>query len=172
MSALRFALILTLTIAVGCRSPAREAAAPPADTGAPALAYLTAFAGQYPADAGVWQSEPLRTRMVRLLGGDFEPFLENIKTSGPISVEDGLIYVMGNCPSSAKIWGAGIVVVDPGGNRILIKHSSDAWDSVRTSSDGDIATLPKDVMTMLRNWADRPPVRPRKPGTQGTDAKG
>lgn len=176
MSGRRFALMLTATLmAAGCRSTTREAAVPSADTApppAPGLASLTAFDGQYPADAGIWKSEPLRTRMVRLLGGDFELFLENVKTSGPISVENGLLYVMGNCPSSAKVWGAGLVVVDPTGDRILIKHYSDAWDSIRTYSDGDIAVLPKDVMTMLGNWADRPPARAAKPAKKGAEPKG
>ena len=174
MSVPRSTALLALTIvAAGCRSATRDAAVPPADTAtaAPELAYLTAFSGQYPADAGVWQSEPLRTRMVRLLGGDFEGFLENVRTSGPVSVENGLIYVTGNCPSSAKVWGGGIVVVDPSGNRILIKHYSDAWDSVRTYSDGEITALPKDVMTMLGNWADRPPAKPA-PGRKGAEPKG
>lgn len=153
-------LLIALTLS-GCHAPARDPGGAGADSAAPfpptsELAYLARYAGQYPTDAGAWQSEPLRSRMVRLLGGEYAGFLENVRTSGPVSEEGGLLYVTGNCPSSATVWGAGIVVVDPAGNRLLIKQISEAYDSIRTYADGEIAVLPAEVMTTLRNWADRP----------------
>jgi hypothetical protein len=139
----------------------------------PPLAYLTALAGQYPADARLWETEPLRTRMTRLLGGDYEAFLRNMKTSGPVSVENGLIYVTGNCPSSEKTWGAGVLVADPAGDRLLLNMYSQQWDSIRSYADGEIPSLPADVMTTLGAWTERSKATKarvtagRKPPTEG-----
>ncbi|HEX9164293.1 MAG TPA: hypothetical protein VF862_00165, partial [Gemmatimonadales bacterium] len=111
-----------VVLAVACggeRAPRATADSLPS---APApLAYLAEMAGRYPADAGLWATEPLRSRMTRLLGGDYEAFLENVRTSGPVSMEGGLVFVTGNCPSSAKVWGAAVLVADPAADRLLVK---------------------------------------------------
>lgn len=164
--------IVGLALVAACAKPPEG---PPQRTdsapAAPApLAYLTGLAGQYPADAGVWESEPLRSRMTRLLGGDYEAFRENIRTSGPVSVENSLVYVTGNCPSNAKVWGAALLVADPAADRLLIKVYSQAWDSVRTYQDAEITVLPKDVMTTLANWSERT-EQARKPKAAATEKK-
>lgn len=147
---IRPAVLLLLLAACAPRE-----APPPAETRTPGgsgLAYLIPLAGQYPGDARLWDTEPLRSRMTRLLGGDHEAFLRNIRTSGPISLEDGLVFVTGTCPSSEKVWGAAVLVADPGADRVVLKMYSEQWDSVRTYQDGEIGTLPRDVSTTLASW--------------------
>lgn len=159
-----------LVLAVGCGGGGRapEAATDSVPPAPAPLAYLAGLAGRYPADAGLWTSEPLRSRMTRLLGGDYEAFLENMRTTGPVGTEGGLVYLTGNCPSSAKDWGAAVLVADPAGDRLLLKLYSEQWDSVRTWQEGEISPLPKDVMTVLAGWTDRMeqarrPKAPRAP---------
>jgi hypothetical protein len=144
-------------LAVACGKAAESPRAAATDSTPPPapLAYLAALAGQDPADAGVWESEPLRSRMTRLLGGDYEAFRNNIRTSGPLSMDNGLVYITGTCPSNAKVWGASALVADPAGDRLVLKMYSQQWDSVRTYKDAEILALPKAVVTTLGRWIER-----------------
>jgi hypothetical protein len=152
----RFAAPLLILAACGRPPEAPRAGADSTVGRSPApLAWLGSLAGQYPADAALWAREPLRTRMTRLLGGDYEAFLRNLQTSGPVSVEDGLVFVTGNCPSSEKAWGAAVLVADPAADRLLLKMYSEQWDSVRTWEEGAFPVLPRDVMTVLAGWTER-----------------
>lgn len=155
---------LVVALAAGCGGGERPQPAV-VDTlpAAPApLAYLAELAGQYPAQSGMWTTEPLQSRLRQLLGEQYGMFLENVRTSGPVSMEGGLVYVTGNCPSNATVWGAGVLVVDPAADRLLVKQYSEQWDSVRTWQEGEIAALPRDVMKVLAGWVERM-ERGRKP---------
>jgi len=164
---------LVVALAAGCGGGERPQPAV-VDTlpAAPAaLAYLAELAGRYPAQSGMWTTEPLQSRLRQLLGEDYEVFLENVRTSGPVGVEGGLVYVTGNCPSSATVWGAGVLVADPAADRLLVKQYSEQWDSVRTYQEGEIAALPSDVMKVLAGWAEgmergRKPAPAKKPEKQ------
>ena len=166
----RITLVL-LALAVAC-SGAPEAPKAIADSAPtpPPLGYLAGLDGQYPLQTGLWESEPLRSRMTLLLGSDYETFLQNVRASGPVRLERGLVYVTGNCPSSATVWGAGALVADPAADRLLVKLYSEQWDSVRTYQDGEITALPGDVMKVLAGWAERM-ERGRKPGPARKTAK-
>jgi len=136
------------------------------------LAYLRGYVGKYPGDTVFWDSEPLRGRMTRLLGGDYAAFRDNIKTSGPISEAGGLVYVTGNCPSAAREWGAAALVVDPAGNALVVKLYTEK-NGLRSFRDGEIAALPPDVMKTLAGWEDRPrPALKAAPKKRPADTKG
>jgi hypothetical protein len=136
------------------------------------LAYLRGYVGKYPGDTAFWDSEPLRGRMTRLLGGDYEAFRNNIKTSGPISEAGGLVYVTGNCPSSSREWGAAALIADPTGNKLVLKLYTEK-NGLRSFSDGEITTLPQEVNKTLGVWEDRPkPTAKTAPRKKPTETKG
>jgi hypothetical protein len=70
-------------------------------------------------------------------------------------MENGVVFVAGNCPSSATVWGAAVLVVDPAADRLMLKMYSQQWDSVRTYQEGEISPLPQEIMTVLAGWAER-----------------
>lgn len=167
---------LLLVIVGACtRTPAPAArqadSAPPAKAPG-ALAYLRGLVGRYPNDTRFWDSEPLRSRMTKLLGGDYQAFRDNIATSGPVAESGGLIYLIGNCASSAKAWGAAALVVDPAGDKLALKLFTDAG-GLRTFGEGEIAALPPEVMTAIQGWKDRarPPKKPA-PTKKPAETKG
>ena len=166
-------LTISLWIMTACGRPGEAPPSGADSTPAPApapLAYLGSLAGQYPGEAGLWTSEPLRGRMTRLLGGDYDTFLRNLETSGPVSVEGGLVFVTGNCPSSERVWGAAVLVADPAADRLMLKMYSRQWDSVRTYQEGEVAALPGDVMKVLAGWAERM-EQARRPAPAGKAEK-
>lgn len=72
---------------------------------APAAAQTTSLAGlrrhigQYPRDIDLWTVHPLiAKRLQKLLGDKRDAFIENMKVQGPISEENGVLYVTGNKP--------------------------------------------------------------------------
>ena len=160
-----------LLVLGACGKAPEQAANQPDSTALPPpseLAYLRGYVGKYPGDTVFWDSEPLRSRMTRLLGGDYQSFRDNIKTSGPISETGGLVYVTGNCPSAAREWGAAALIVDPAGNTLVLKLYTEK-NGLRSFSDGEIAALPLEVMKTLAGWEDRPrpAVKKRPAETKG-----
>lgn len=156
------ASLLLAFVGACARTPApaaRQADSAPPAKGPGALAYLRGFVGRYPNDTVFWDSEPLRSRMTKLLGGDYQAFRDNIATSGPVAESGGLVYLTGNCASSAKPWGAAALVADPATDRLVLELFTDA-SGLRTFSDGEIAALPPEVMKTLQGWEDR--ARPSK----------
>jgi hypothetical protein len=146
----------------------RTLAAPP-----PPLAYLRTFVGHHPGDEQLWETEPLRTRMTRLLGGDYGLFRANLAIDQPLAEEAGLLYIIGTCPASATVWGAALVVIDPEGDRLVLKLRSDRDQQTRTWAEGEIPVLPGEVVRTLASWDERRPTRGKPaPAREPEETKG
>jgi hypothetical protein len=89
-------------------------------------------------------------------------FLENLRVQQPLAEEAGLLYVTGTCPAGARVWGAALVVIDPAGDRLMLKLRSDRDSVTRTWAEGEFPTLPGEVMKTLASW-DARPVAKAKP---------
>ena len=165
-----------LAALVACSSEPGSRAAhsdSPRGTPTPPLAYLRTFVGQYPGDEQLWETEPLRTRMTRLLGGDYRLFRENLSRDKPLEEEAGLLYVIGTCPASATVWGAALVVIDPEGDRLVLKLRSERDVQTRTWAEGEIPVLPREVVRTLASWDERRPVAAKPaPAQKPEETKG
>ena len=156
-SAFGLALLAACTSGPGSRAAHSDSTlATPPD---PPLAYLRSFVGRYPGEERLWETEPLRARMTRLLGGDYGLFRENLSTDQPLAEEGGLLYVIGACPASARVWGAALVVIDPEGDRLVLKLRSDRDGQTRTWAEGEIPALPREVARTLASWDERRPTK-------------
>lgn len=165
-----------LAALLACSSEAGSRAAHSDSTPArptPPLAYLRTFVGHYPGDEQLWETEPLRTRMTRLLGGDYVLFRENLSRDQPLAEEAGLLYVIGTCPASATMWGAALVVIDPEGDRLLLKLRSERDEQTRTWAEGEIPVLPREVVRTLASWDERRPTEAKPaPARKPEETKG
>jgi hypothetical protein len=125
MKKIFFFLLLSLAIYVGCgdkgsNSTAENATASPevkAETKPEAtapvatqspqaegnLAYLLKLNGQYPFDAKVLQTEPLKSRLKAFLHNDFAALEERLGTSEPILVEGDIFFTAGCMPHACSV---------------------------------------------------------------------
>lgn len=76
------------------------------------LAYLRQYIGKRPAEANLWQTEPLQARLRALLGNDFDTFVDIMQEAGPLTDEQ-VLYTVGVAPDDA-VPGVGYLLVDTG----------------------------------------------------------
>lgn len=55
------------------------------------LAYLGQYAGKSPAAAGIWETEPLHTKLKDITGDRYDQFVKYMKASGPLT-QDKYLY--------------------------------------------------------------------------------
>lgn len=97
-------------------------------------------------------------------------FLENLRVQQPLAEEAGLLYVTGTCPATARVWGAALVVIDPAGDRLLLKLRSDREGVTRTWAEGDFPVLPDEVTKTLASWDARPIPKAKPAPTKEPEA--
>jgi hypothetical protein len=167
----RFALTLVATALTSACSD--RAAAPPAKTppavqapapvpapqpAAPAVAptkdlsALRALVGKYPRDVGLFDTEPLHGRLVALLGDRYPSFLANMGTQGPISIDDTVLYVIGNKPHAGGDSQA-ILLIDLAQDLVHVHLLEEREMAELRERDADIA-WPPDVQTTIANWQE------------------
>ncbi len=131
--------------------PAAPAAAP-----APApsrdLSALRALVGKYPRDVGLFDTEPLHGRLVALLGDRYPTFLANMGTQGPISIDDTVLYVIGNKPHAGGDSQA-ILLIDLAQDLVHVHLLEEREMAELRERDADIA-WPPDVQTTIANWQE------------------
>jgi hypothetical protein len=130
------------------------AAAAPSEAPAPAvgLGWLRDLVGKYPRDVGLFDREPLRTRLVTLLGGRHSAFLANMGTQGPILANGDVIYVIGNKPHAGGD-SAAILLVDLDQDLIHVRILDETEMAELRERDLEIV-LPADVATTIANWEE------------------
>ena len=106
------------------------------------LAYLSAYAGKSPAAAGIWDTEPLHTKLKDILGDRYTPFVNDMKAAGPLT-QDKYLYA--------------VAPVDSGFAYILIDtHTSKLAAAIYTKaaienfqSPGESFTTPAGIQSQL-----------------------
>jgi protein-S-isoprenylcysteine O-methyltransferase Ste14 len=128
-----------------------EAVAPTAGEG-PKLAYLRAQVGKYPRDVALFETEPLRTRLIDLLAEQYPMLVESFGTQGPLSIDGPTLYAIGNKPHAAGDEQA-ILLVDIDRDVINVKLMS-AEEMRDFRERNEAVELPSDVQTTIANWED------------------
>jgi hypothetical protein len=152
------ALLLALALGCGDRAnePAAEAqpAAPAQEPAAPAagLGALRAHVGKYPRDVALFDTEPLHTRLLTLLGTRYTAFLVNFGTQGPLSEEGPVLYALGNKPHAGGD-SAAILLIDVPRDLIHV-HLLDERELAEYRERDEEIALPADVETTISNWQD------------------
>jgi hypothetical protein len=149
---------LALALALGCGS-GQEGATKPADP-APAAAAsaatgldgLRAYVGKYPRDVHLFETEPLRTRLLALLGTRYTALLVNFGTQGPLSEENGVLYAIGNKPHAGGD-SAAVLLVDPARDLIHV-YLLDELEMAELRERDEPIALPADVQTTIENWKE------------------
>ena len=57
------------------------------------LTYLNEYAGKSPAAAGIWNTEPLHTRLKDITGDRYDQFVTYMKAAGPLT-QDKYLYAI------------------------------------------------------------------------------
>ena len=128
-------------------APAAAAPAPPAD-----LASLRAHVGKYPRDVHLFDTDPLQSRLLALLGTRYTTFLANFGTQGPLSAEGDVLYALGNKPHAGGDSQA-ILLIDVPRDLIHVRILDELEMAEYRERDEPIA-LPPDVETTISNWEE------------------
>ncbi len=136
------------------RAPA-EASPPTAARPAPgALAFVEGLVGRYPREVRLLETPPLSTRLQALLGDRYELLGPNLEVQGPISEQNGVVYVTGN-KEHAGGSDAAIVVIDVPGDSLhvwlLVSGSLQEYREKAVDRP-----LPEEVQNLLASWGQHP----------------
>lgn len=118
------------------------------------LAELRRHLGQYPRDINLWSHPLLAQRIHALLGGRHATFLENIRVQGPLTEENGLLFVTGNKPHQGGVEMAAFVA-DPVNDKIQIWLSTGGKAETFSEAEPALADPPS-VATFKTNLAPKP----------------
>ncbi|MDX5422895.1 MAG: hypothetical protein LPK14_11625 [Hymenobacteraceae bacterium] len=110
------------------------------------LHYLSRYVGQRPEAAGLWQTEPLKSRLKELLQDDYPVFMEAMQQAQPLK-QERVVYTIGSFPGQ----GSGdfaFMVVDAGNNKL---HVSIVRNKERRQfqSGGGALYLPQEIAQRL-----------------------
>jgi hypothetical protein len=122
-------------------------AAPAAD-----LASLRAHVGEYPRDAHLFETDPLQSRLLALLGTRYTTFLANFGTQGPFSAEGDVLYAIGNKPHAGGDSQA-IILIDVPRDLIHVRIL-DELEMAEYRERDEAIPLPPDVETTISNWEE------------------
>ncbi len=126
----------------------------PEEKDAPSLAQLRLHLGQYPRDTGLWGHQLLAQRLHTLLGGKYQTFLENMRVQGPLTEENGLLYVTGNKPHQGGVDMAAFLA-DPVNDKLQIWICTNGVQEVFSEAEPPLADPPS-VATFKANAAPKP----------------
>jgi hypothetical protein len=127
--------------------PVAAMPAPPAD-----LASLRAQVGKYPNEIHLFDSEPLQSRLLALLGTRYTTFLANFGTQGPLSAEGDVLYALGNKPHAGGDSQA-ILLIDVPRDLIHVRLL-DELEMAEYRERDEVIALPPDVETTISNWEE------------------
>jgi hypothetical protein len=133
--------------AASASAPAAEAPAPPAG-----LASLRAQVGKYPSDVHLFDTDPLQSRLLALLGTRYTTFLANFGTQGPLSADGDVLYAIGNKPHAGGDSQA-ILLIDVSRDLIHVRLLDELEMAEYRERDEEIP-LPPDVETTISNWEE------------------
>ena len=107
---------------------------------------------KYPRDVALFETEPLRTRLIDLLAEQYPMLVESFGTQGPLSIDGPTLYAIGNKPHAAGDEQA-ILLVDIDRDVINVKLMS-AEEMRDFRERNEAVELPSDVQTTIANWED------------------
>lgn len=150
------AWLLAGAVLAGCKphAPAPEVA-PVAAASQPAapvseLASLRSYLGKYPhEDVSFLEQGVLAARLKALLGPRYPDLLANLRTVGPLSEQDGVLYITGNRPHEGGSEAAA-VVIDPRQDALRVWLLSGGQAS-EFQDRGRSVDWPRDVRVMQEN---------------------
>lgn len=131
--------------------PAAPAAAAPAPPAAD-LASLRAHVGKYPGDVHLFDTEPLQSRLLALLGTRYTTFLANFGTQGPLSAAGDVLYAIGNKPHAGGDSQA-IILIDVPRDLIHVRIL-DELEMAEYRERDEVIVLPPEVETTISNWEE------------------
>jgi hypothetical protein len=151
------ALLLAIALACGSREevattpaePAPPAATSPAAAG---LESLRPLVGKYPRDVQLFDTEPLHSRLLALLGTRYTVLLLNFGTQNPLAEENGVLYAIGNKPHAGGD-SAAILLLDPARDLIHV-YLLDELEMAELRERDEPIALPADVQTTIENWKE------------------
>lgn len=163
MASVRWLMVASALGAFACgdtKAPAGapEAAstpAPEASAQAPVttdLASLRAQVGKYPRDIHLFDTDPLQSRLLALLGTRYATFLANFGTQGPLSVDGDVLYALGNKPHAGGDSQA-IILIDVPRDLIHVRIL-DELEMAEYRERDEAIPLPPDVEATISNWED------------------
>jgi len=121
---------------------------------APSLAQLRMHLGQYPRDTGLWNHPLLAQRLRVLLGDKHQIFKENMLVQGPLTEENGLLFVTGNRPHEGRVDMA-VFLADPVNDKLQIWLSTNGVQEIFSEAEPPLADPPS-VATFKANAAPKP----------------
>ncbi len=119
-----------------------EAIDPGTPTAADGLDYIAEYLGKRPAEVNLWQTEPLRSELQRLLGDEFNFYTEIMQEAMPLK-KDRVIYSIGIAPDDA-IPGIGYLLVDTENDKLKV-FGVFGDHKVEAQSRGEALYLPQEV---------------------------
>jgi heat shock protein HslJ len=143
-----------LILTYGADNVLRYSKTGPTRETSPSLAELRRHLGQYPRDINLWSHPLLAQRIHTLLGSRHATFLENIRVQGPLTEENGLLFVTGNKPHQGGVDMAAFIA-DPVNDKIQIWLSTGGKVENFSEADPPLADPPS-VATFKSNLAPKP----------------
>ena len=123
--------------------------AAPKPEAAPSLAYLSKRVGESPYT--VLKTQPLRRRLMALLGPEFPSFIDNLDPATDLAEQNGILHIEGNAPHRGGEEEAVILVDVPNDTlEVFIRHKTTivkAWAENKRS-----VVIPHDVMGVMKGW--------------------
>ena len=126
----------------------------PEEKNAPSLAQLRLHLGQYPRDTGLWNHPLLAQRLHVLLGDKLQTFKENMRVQGPLTEENGLLFVTGNKPHQGGVDMAAFIA-DPVNDKLQIWICTNGVQETLSEAEPPLADPPS-VATFKANAAPKP----------------
>ena len=143
-----------LILSYGAGNVLRYSKTEPKAEATSSLADLRRHLGQYPRDIKLWSHPLLADRIRALLGDRHAAFLENIRVQGPLTEENGLLFVTGNKPHQGGVDMAAFIV-DPVNDKIQIWLSTGGKAETFSEADPPLADPPS-VATFKTSLAPKP----------------
>ena len=113
----------------------------PTEKAAPNLSQLRQHLGEYPRDTNLWGHPLLAQRLHTLLGARHQTFLEDMLVQGPLTEENGLLFVTGNKPHEGGVDMA-VFLADPVNDKIQVWLSTNGTAESFSEADPPLADPP------------------------------
>ncbi|GIK21412.1 MAG: hypothetical protein BroJett005_08260 [Ignavibacteriota bacterium] len=112
----------------------------------PPLSYLLKYSGKYEFETKLFDNEPLKSRLKKTLGSDYDYFVGCCNVQSPIKIESEIVFIEGcqahNCPGVFYV-----VYIDINSDKIFAGLYDEGKVSIYSESN---ANFPK----WLLNWKD------------------
>ena len=130
-------------------APVSVTPAPATPESAQSLAYLSKRVGENP--YSLLKTQPLRRRLMALLGPEFPTFLGNLDPATDLAEQNGILHIEGNAPHHGGEEEAVLLIDVPNDTlEVFIRHKTTivkGWAENKRS-----VVIPHDVMGFMKEW--------------------